>query len=150
MSSCNCIIMSFASLIEPYAGFPNCDYQLYSPSLSHVYPCRAILYIVYSLIPHFYREGTFPRVSLSYTCFLALSIGMFRCLELVCLSLNTCLLLVCNYKALLFFFSFSKYLKKSKKIKKPKMSDRKRCYLWQQSSCVAFEQRTIYHIRWLG
>ena len=33
--------------------------------------------------PILYLEGTFPRVSLSYTCFPALSIGMFRCLELV-------------------------------------------------------------------
>ena len=43
--------------------------------------------------PIFYREGTFPRGSLSYTCFLALSIGMFHCLELVFLPLDTCLLL---------------------------------------------------------
>ena len=32
----------------------------------------------------FYREGIFPRVSISYTCILALGIGMFHCLELVC------------------------------------------------------------------
>ena len=36
MSSCNCIIMSFAFFIEPYVGFPDFDYQLYSLSLSHV------------------------------------------------------------------------------------------------------------------
>ena len=43
--------------------------------------------------PIFHREGTFPQVSLSCTCFLELSIGMFRCLELACLTPNTCLLL---------------------------------------------------------
>ena len=37
--------------------------------------------------PIFYWEGTFPRVSLYCTCSLALSIGMFRCLELVCFPL---------------------------------------------------------------
>ena len=36
MSSCDCIIMSFACLIEPYASFPDFEYQTYSPSLSHV------------------------------------------------------------------------------------------------------------------
>ena len=36
MSSCNCIIMSFAYLIEPYLGFPDFEYQPYSPSLSPV------------------------------------------------------------------------------------------------------------------
>ena len=43
--------------------------------------------------PIFDWEGTFPRVSLSCTCFLALSIGMFCCLELVCFPLDTHLLL---------------------------------------------------------
>ena len=37
--------------------------------------------------PIFYWEGTFPQVSLSYTCVLALGIGMFQYLELVCLPL---------------------------------------------------------------
>ena len=68
MSSCNCIIMSFACLIEPYIGFPNFQYQAYSLSLSHVQPRRAILYILCNLIPYFYQEGTFPRVLLSYMC----------------------------------------------------------------------------------
>ena len=27
---------------------------------------------------------------------------------------------------------------------------RKRYYLWIQSSCVSFEQSTVYHIHWLG
>ena len=39
-----------------------------------------------SWYPIFYWEGTFPRVLLSYTCVLALSIGMFHFLELVCFS----------------------------------------------------------------
>ena len=33
MSSCNYIIMSFSCLIEPYAGFPDFDYQPYSLTL---------------------------------------------------------------------------------------------------------------------
>ena len=43
--------------------------------------------------PIFYQEENLPRVSLSWTCFLALSIGMFHFLELVCFPLDTCLLL---------------------------------------------------------
>ena len=117
MSSCNCIIMSFSCLIEPYADFPDFDYQLYSPSLSHVQLSRDILYIFCSLILHFYWEGTFPRVSLFYTCFLALSIDMFPCLELVCLLLDTPLLLVCDYKALLLFFKIFKIFEKVHKKK---------------------------------
>ena len=65
--------------------------------------------------PFFYREGIFPRVSISYTWVLALSIGMFHCLELFFSPYDTHLLLVCNYKAVLFFFKLFKYLKKSKK-----------------------------------
>ena len=60
MSSCNYIIMSFSSLIEPYVGFPEFDYQPYSPSLSHVQPSRAILHIFCSLIPHFLPGGDIP------------------------------------------------------------------------------------------
>ena len=56
----------------------------------------------------FYWEGIFLRVSISYTCILALSIGMFHCLELVCLPYDTRLLLVYNYKAILFFFKLFK------------------------------------------
>ena len=33
MSSCNCIIMSFTYLIEPYASFLDFEYQPYSPSV---------------------------------------------------------------------------------------------------------------------
>ena len=89
--------------------------------------------------PIFYQEGTFPWVSLSYTCVLALSIGMFRCLELVCFPIDTRLLLVCNYKALLFFFKLLKIFEKFQKNKKTKNSDRKRCYLWKQLTCFTFE-----------
>ena len=59
MSSCNCIIMSFSCLIEPYANFPDFDYHPYSLSLSHVYPSRAFLQIFCSLIPHFLLGGKF-------------------------------------------------------------------------------------------
>ena len=107
MSSCECIIMSFSCLIELYAGFPDIVFQPYSPSLSHVQPCRAIFYILRSLIP-FLLRGDFPRVSISYTCILALSIGMFHCLELVYFPYDTRLLLVCNYKSILFFFKIFK------------------------------------------
>ena len=36
MSSCECIIMSFACLIELYADSPDIAFQPYSSSLSHV------------------------------------------------------------------------------------------------------------------
>ena len=108
MSSCNCIIMSFSCLIEPYVGFHDFEYQSYSPSLSHVQPHRAILYILCSLIPYFYREGTFPRVSLSYTCILALSICMFHCLELVCFPIMT--LVSSQFVTIKHFYSFSRFL----------------------------------------
>ena len=108
MSSCNCIIMSFSCLIEPYVGFPDIEFQPYSPRLSHVYPCRAILYILCSLIPYFYQDGTFPRVSLSYTCILALSIGMFHCLELVCFPIMT--LVSSQSVTIKQFYSFSSFL----------------------------------------
>ena len=72
--------------------------------------------------PIFYQEGTFPWVSLSCTYFLALSIGMFHYLELVCLlpwySSPPRFVTIKNFY---YFSSFSKYLKKSKKIKKPKI-----------------------------
>ena len=68
MSSCNCIFMSFYCLIEPYAGFPNFEYQPYSPSLSHVQPCRGILYILCNLIP-FLLGGDFPSsVDILHMC----------------------------------------------------------------------------------
>ena len=50
---------------------------------SHVEP----FFISFAAWFPFYREGIFPRVSISYTCILALRIGMFHCLELVCLPL---------------------------------------------------------------
>ena len=68
MSSCNCIIMSFSYLIEPYTGFLDIEFQPYSPSLSHVQPCRAILYILCSLIP-FLLGGDFPpSVDILHMC----------------------------------------------------------------------------------
>ena len=80
---------------------------------SHAEP----FYISFATWFPFYWEGIFPRVSLSYTCILALSIGMFHYLELICLPHDTRLILVCNYKVVLFFFKLFKYLKKSKKTK---------------------------------
>ena len=59
MSSCECIIMSFAYLIELYVGSPDIMFQPYSLSLSHVQPCRAIFYILRSLIL-FLPRGDFP------------------------------------------------------------------------------------------
>ena len=59
MSSCECIIMSFSCLIELYPSFPDIVFQPYSPSLSHVQPCRAIFYIFHSLIS-FLPRGDFP------------------------------------------------------------------------------------------
>ena len=59
MSSCECIIMIFSCLIELYASFLDIVFQPYSPSLSHVYPYRAILYILHSLFP-FLPVGDFP------------------------------------------------------------------------------------------
>ena len=91
-------------------------------------------------------------MSLAYTCILALK---HRYVPLLGTSLfshyGTRLLLVCNYKAVLFFFKLFKYLKKSKnKNKKPKIRTRKDVIFWQLSSRVSFKQRTIYHIHWLG
>ena len=143
MSSCNGIIMSFACLLEPYVRFLDFDYQLYSPSLSHVQPHRAILHILCSLIPHFYRKGTFPRVSLSYTCVLALRIGMFCSLELVCLPLDTRHVLVCNYKELLLFFNIFKIFEKVQKIKNPKIRTGKDV-IFGSSRVVSPSNRSLY------
>ena len=59
MSSCNCIIMSFAYLIDLYVGFPDIAFKPYRLSLSHVQPCKSILYILCSLIP-FLPGGDLP------------------------------------------------------------------------------------------
>ena len=68
MSSCICIRMNFACLIELYAGFPEIALQPYSLSLSHAQPCRAILYILYNLIP-FLPGGDFPpSVDILHMC----------------------------------------------------------------------------------
>ena len=101
------------------------------------------MYILCSLIPYFYQEGTFPQVSLSYTCVLALSIGMFRYLELVCFPLDTHLLLVCNYKELLFFFKLFKIFEKFQKNKKPKSRTRKDV-IFGSSRVVSPSNRALY------
>ena len=57
---------------------------------------------------------------------------------------DTRLLLVCNYKAVLFFFKLFKYLKKSKKkIKKPKTRTRK-YVIFGSSRVVSPSNRTLY------
>ena len=63
---------------------------------------------------------------------------------------DTRLLLVCNYKASLLFFQAFQITEKDQKNQKTKKSDKKRYYLWQLSSHVAFEQSTVYNIHWLG
>ena len=112
MTSFNCISWVFLSLLS-----------LMPASLTMIirYIAQACLmsrhtepfYISFTAwFPIFYQEGTFPWVSLSYTCVLALSIGMFYCLELVCFPIDTRLLLVYNYKTLLFFFKLFKIFEK--------------------------------------
>ena len=151
ISSCNCIIMSFAFLIEPYTGFPDFGYEAYSPRLSHVYPSRAFLYIFCSLIPQFLPGGDFPPS--------VVILHMFPCIKHRYVPLLGTSLFSPGHsspprlvaiKHFYSFSSFSKYLKNSKKIKINNKSDRKRCYLWQQSSRVAFEHSIVYHICWLG
>ena len=115
-SSCNCITMSFYCLIEPNSGFPDFDYQPYSPSLSHVQPSRAILYIFCSLIPHFLLGGDFPPS--------VVILHMFPCIEHRYVPLlGTSLFdpwhssppIFVTIKHFYSFSRFSKYLKKFKK-----------------------------------
>ena len=95
----------------------------------------------------FYWEGTFPQVSLSYTCVLALSIGMFRCLELVCFPIDTHLLLVCNYKALLFFFKLFKIFEKfQKKLENQKAGQKNMLSLAAVESCRLRIEHCISHM----
>ena len=56
---------------------------------------------------------------------------------------DTRLLLVCNYKAILFFFKLFKYLKKSKKIKKPKIRTRK-YVIFSSYRVVSPSNRALY------
>ena len=94
--------------------------------------------------PIFNREGTFLWVSLSYTCFLALSIGMFHFLELVCSPLTLVSSYICNYKALLFFFNLFKIFEKvQKKIQKPKSQTRKDV-IFGSSWVVSPSNRALY------
>ena len=151
MSSCECIIMSFACLIEIYVRSPKIAFQPYSPSLSHVQPCRAILYILCSLIPYFLPRGNFPpechyptHVSLHSAQVCSTTWNQFV------FPYDTRLLLVCNYKASFFFFQAFQITEKVQKNQKTKKPDKERCYLWQLSSRVAFEQSTVYHIHSLG
>ena len=142
--------MRFSRLIELYVGSLDIVFQPYSLHLSHVYPCRAFIYILRSLIP-FLLGGDFPPsvdILHMYPCIehrhvLLLGTSLF--------SLNdTHLLLVCNYKASLFFFQAFQITEKVQKNKETKKPDKERCYLWQLSSHVTFKQSTAYHIHWLG
>ena len=68
MSSCNCIIMIFSCLIEPYVGFPDFEFQPYSSRFSHVQPCRSILYIFCILILSLSRGDFPPSVTILHMC----------------------------------------------------------------------------------
>ena len=93
MSSCECIIMSFSYLIELYSVFPDIVFQPYSSSLSHVQPCRAIFYILRSLIPLLPGGDFTPSVDILH---------MYPSIEhrYVPLLTTSRVLLVCNYKAI--------------------------------------------------
>ena len=88
MSSCECIIMSFSCLIELYAGSFDISFEPYSPELVSCLAMQSHFIYPSQLDFPFYREGIFPRVSISYTCILAFRIGMFHCFELVSFPLS--------------------------------------------------------------
>ena len=104
MSSCECIIMSFSCLIELYAGSLDIAFQLYTPSLSHIQPCRAIFLYPSQLDSLFTGRGFSPECR--YPTHVSLHQAQVRSTawnQLICPD-DTRLLLVCNYKASLFFF----------------------------------------------
>ena len=143
MSSCNCIIMIFSFLIETYAAI--------QPELVSCLATQS--HFVYTLQPNslFLPGGDFPpSVAILHVC----PCIEHRYVPLLGTSLFSLMTLVSSqYVTIKPFYSFSrfsKYLKKSKKNQKTKNTDKKRCYLWQQSSRVAFEQSTVYHIHQLG
>ena len=148
MSSCNCIIMSFACLIEPYAGFLDFEYQPYSPSLSHVQPCRAILYILCSLIPYFYREGTPPSVAILHMC----PCIEHRYVPLLGTSLFSPMTLVSSQsvtiKQFYYFSRFLNILKSPKNIKKQKIQTRK--YVIFGSCRVVFPSNKALYVTSIG
>ena len=77
----SCVFLSLLSLMPAFLTLIIIHIAQACLMSSHPEP----FYISFAAwFPIFYREGTFPWVSLSYTCVLALSIGMFRYLELVC------------------------------------------------------------------
>ena len=94
--------------------------------------------------PIFIGRGLSPECRYP-TRVLALSIGMFRCLELVCFSLDIHLLLVCNYKALLLFFTLIKILEKVQKKTKRKPKSRTRKYvIFGSSRVMSLSNRALY------
>ena len=147
MSSHNCIIMSFSCLIEPYVGFPDFDYQPYSPRLSHVYPSRALLHISCSLISHFLLGGDLPQS--------VVILHMFPCIEnRYALLLGTSLFdpwhsfppRFVTIKNFYYFSSFSKYLKNSKKTKKKqKDGQEKMLSLAEVELCLLRTEHYISH-----
>ena len=106
------------------------------------------LYILYSLIPIFSPGGDIPSS--------VVILHMFPCIKHRYVPLlGTSLFPPWHLSpprciALLFFFKLFKISKKSSKKQKSKKPNRKRRYLSQQLSHEAFNQSTVYHIRWLG
>ena len=135
--------MSFVFLVEIYIDSLLQNYKPYILSLSQSQPSRAFFYILCSLSTP-YQEETFPRVSLSCTCFLALSIGMFHCLEIVFLSLTLVSSYLCTIKHFYSFSSFSKYLKKSKKKSKNIKSWTGKYVIFGGSRVMSLSNRELY------
>ena len=99
---------------------------------SHAEP----FYISFAALFPFYWEGIFPQVSISYTCILALNIGMFHCLELVFLPIMT--LISSSSVTIKQFYSFSRFLniwKSPKKSKNQKAGQGKMLSLVAVESC---------------
>ena len=95
--------------------------------------------------PIFTGRGPSPECRYP-TRVLALSIGMFHYLELVCLPLDNNLLLVCNYKALLFFFKIFKIFEKvQKKSKNQKVGQERMLSLEVVESCLLRTEHCISH-----
>ena len=134
--------MHYHELCLPYWALCQLPWHCVSaiyPEIVSSLAMQSHFYILRSLIP-FLPGGDFPpSVDILH---------MYPCIEhryvpLLGTSLfalnDTRLLLVCNYKASLFFFQAFQITKKDQKNKKTKKPDKKRYYLWQLSSHVAFE-----------
>ena len=145
MSSCNCIIMSFSCLIEPYASFPDFDYQSYTWAWlmsSQAEP----FYILCSLISHFLPRGYFPPS--------VIILHMFPCIENRYVPFpgtsfptpDTRLLQDMYYKELLFFFELFKISENfQKKSKNQKSGQEKMLSLVVVESCHLRTEHYISH-----